>query len=92
MITRPVTARQWDNVTGAAVADNQFLTLGRPGSPVYLSAKGQLPETFLIKTREGGMGILQITSFTENPRGIKVRYKLVRGTVKGVSQTGQRID
>jgi hypothetical protein len=80
MIARPVTARQWDYVTGAAVAGNEFLTLGTLGSPVFLSAKGQLPETFLIKTREGGMGILQITGFTENPRGVKIRYKLVQET------------
>ena len=33
--------------------------------------------TYLFKTREGGMGILQIISFTENPRGVKIRYKLV---------------
>jgi hypothetical protein len=25
------------------------------------------------------MGLLQITGFTENPRGVKIRYKLVQG-------------
>lgn len=34
--------------------------------------------TYVFKTREGGMGILQITGFTENPRGVKIRYKLVQ--------------
>ena len=34
--------------------------------------------TYLFKTREGGMGLLQITSFTDNPRGVKIRYKLVQ--------------
>jgi hypothetical protein len=34
--------------------------------------------TFYVRTREGGMGLLQITGFTENPRGVKVRYKLVQ--------------
>jgi hypothetical protein len=33
---------------------------------------------WFFKTREGGMGILQITGFTENPRGVKIRYKLVQ--------------
>ena len=87
MIARPVTARQWDTATGAAVADNQFLTLGRPGSPVYLTAKGQLPETFLIKTREGGMGVLQVVGFTDNPRGVRIRYKLVQGQTALTSAT-----
>jgi serine/threonine protein kinase len=36
------------------------------------------PATWLFKTREGSSGILQITGFTENPRGVKLRYKLVQ--------------
>jgi tetratricopeptide (TPR) repeat protein len=32
---------------------------------------------WFFKTREGGMGLLQITGFTDNPRGVKLRYKLV---------------
>ncbi len=35
-------------------------------------------ETYEFQTREGGTGILQITGFTENPRGVKIRYKLVQ--------------
>ncbi len=34
--------------------------------------------TWLFQTREGGMGILQITGFTDNSRGVKIRYKLVQ--------------
>jgi serine/threonine protein kinase/WD40 repeat protein len=37
------------------------------------------PDTFLFKTREGGRGVLQILAFTDNPRGVKLRYKLVQG-------------
>lgn len=33
---------------------------------------------WFFKTREGTIGILQITGFTENPRGVKIRYKLVQ--------------
>ena len=36
------------------------------------------PATWLFKTREGGMGLVQITGFTENPRAVKIRYKLVQ--------------
>lgn len=32
----------------------------------------------LFETREGAIGILQITGFTENPRGVKIRYKLAQ--------------
>ena len=44
----------------------------------YLAARSDEPTTWLFKTREGGTGILQITGFTENPRGVKIRYKLVQ--------------
>jgi tRNA A-37 threonylcarbamoyl transferase component Bud32 len=36
------------------------------------------PATWLFVTREGGMGVLQITGLTENPRGVKLRYKLAQ--------------
>ena len=32
----------------------------------------------MFKTLAGRVGLLQITGFTENPRGVKVRYKLVQ--------------
>ena len=37
-----------------------------------------LPRTFVFETRSGLKGLLQITGFTENPRGVKLRYKLVQ--------------
>jgi serine/threonine protein kinase len=37
-----------------------------------------LPATFAFRSASGDLGLLQITGFTENPRGVKLRYKLVR--------------
>ncbi len=34
--------------------------------------------TFVFETRDGVQGVLQITGFTEDPRGVKIRYKLVQ--------------
>ena len=31
-----------------------------------------------FKTRQGRIGLLQILGFTDNPRGVKIRYKLVQ--------------
>jgi hypothetical protein len=43
---------------------------------------------FAFRTREGGRGLLQITGFTDNPRGVKIRYKLVQTADSGdASQT-----
>ncbi|MCF7787597.1 MAG: serine/threonine protein kinase [Prosthecobacter sp.] len=37
-----------------------------------------LEGAFVFHTREGGIGLLQIVNSTENPRGVKIRYKLVQ--------------
>jgi predicted Ser/Thr protein kinase len=39
--------------------------------------EGDFPETYEFQTREGNMGVLQILGTNGNPRGIKIRYKLV---------------
>ena len=36
------------------------------------------PLTFAFRTAKGTRGLLQITGFTDNPRGVKLRYKLVQ--------------
>ena len=55
----------------------QIVTLGR--MKVYVPPKGaQPPITFAFKTSSGGLGLLQITGYTDNPRGVKIRYKLVK--------------
>jgi len=57
----------------------------KAGSHVYMSAEGELPKSFLFRTREGGMGVLQILelSDTEEPRGVRVRYKLLQEEAEG---------
>ena len=57
----------------------------------YLAARSDEPTTWLFKTREGGTGILQITGFTENPRGVKLRYKLVQTTIPPQQITENRL-
>ncbi len=36
------------------------------------------PLTFAFQTRKGDLGILQIIRYTEEPRGMRIRYKLVQ--------------
>jgi hypothetical protein len=37
-----------------------------------------LPATYAFRTAAGAAGLLQITAFTNNPPGVKIRYKLVQ--------------
>jgi len=36
------------------------------------------PDTYNVRTHDNGYGLLQIIGFTDNPRGVKIRYKLVQ--------------
>ena len=49
------------------------------------------PLSFAFKTRAGGKGLLQIIGFTEGGAGVKIRYKLLRGTANNTkkSQTAE---
>ena len=48
--------------------------------PSFMSVPTNGPTTYGFQTRESAVGLLQILGFAENPRGVKIRYKLVRGT------------
>jgi hypothetical protein len=37
---------------------------------------------YAFQTDDGQSGVLQITGFTDNPRGVKILYKLVQPAVK----------
>jgi serine/threonine protein kinase len=47
------------------------------GLPADLLTRDQSAIWF-FKTRKGSVGVLQITGFTDNPPGVKIRYKLVQ--------------
>jgi hypothetical protein len=67
-----------------------------PGTPAYMRlafvverdgatyyTDFSLPATFAFQTRKGDRGILQVIRFTEAPRGIRIRYKLVQNSRSG---------
>ena len=67
------TREDLNSVTPAAI----LKAITRPPGPFALPGNDQLT-TWFFKTREGGVGILQIVGFTDEPRTVKIRYKLVR--------------
>ena len=52
-----------------------------------MTGRGELPATYAFKTREGGMGILQIVGFTGKPKGVKIRYKMVQSAALATEVT-----
>jgi hypothetical protein len=76
MAIAPLQSEAWSELSAGKLTE-MAPTLGPPtGSDRPLR---EPPETMAIRTREGGTGILQIVGFTEDPKGVKIRYKMVQG-------------
>ncbi len=89
LVSSAVTAGAWDAASVQWVRD--AVAGLRPGSITPLSGKGKLPATYVFRTREGGMGLLQILGFTDVPpaSGVAVRYKLLQ---RGESRTNSGLE
>ena len=73
----PVSSDLWD-APPAVVIDK---IIGPPRA--VMSAKDGTPATFAFKTREGGVGILQILEISDTPpRGVRIRYRMLRRVAK----------
>ena len=73
----PAGTDYWDKKMGLddATAGSSDVRLGET---VTASGSGDLPQLFCFQTPLGKRGLLQVTGFTDNPRGVKLRYKLVQ--------------
>ena len=86
MAAVPVPAGAWNTVTAKQIAE-ETANIGPSDQthPLIIqpvqTALPDLPVVWLFKTRDGSYGVLQITGFTGNPRGVKIRYKLVQNDV-----------
>jgi len=81
LLVIPVANEQWDKATSRDVVlqlNRAIQEFGFISEAPELTTDGTLPATFFIQTRNNLNGILQITGFTGNPRGVKIRYKLVQ--------------
>ena len=79
MAILPFASERWDGVTAQNIPAEELLSKAQPSTIDRMTGKGDLPVTYLFRTREGGMGILQIVGFAEDPKGVKIRYRLVQG-------------
>ena len=75
MVGIPVAAREWRDIKPWEL--RRRLSGRTPTELTPMAAGESLPATFLIETREGRAGILQILGRSEKPRGVRIRYKLL---------------
>nr|MBA2670210.1 hypothetical protein [Gemmatimonadota bacterium] len=85
MIVHALPNSSWNSPLRVEALESGPFRSAMPGTRAYMSARGELPVTYAFKTREGGIGILQIVGFEEGePGGVKVRYRMAR-SVSGAS-------
>ena len=80
MVVIPVANEEFDRINPSSF--RTFLTQATLATPAVMTAIGQLPKTYVFKTRERGMGLLQISEVQRkrSPHYIKIRYKMVPRT------------
>jgi len=76
-----LTPDDWESIASAQLV-NALASFSADESRTGLNYGSSRPFVYGFKTREGGIGLLQLTGITDNPHGLKIRYKLVQtGTV-----------
>jgi hypothetical protein len=88
--------QQWETATVSEVQKAVELPTVVPhvtqyGAILYLLPEGLSPMTFAFRTRQGDIGVLQVTGFTDNPRGVKIHYKLLEGHGPAIFPAGQTL-
>jgi hypothetical protein len=69
----------WESVTPQNVANYWCLERQSPPSAAPLSLSKTQTGQFVFRTREGGMGVMQLLDSSDQPAGVKIRYRLVGG-------------
>ncbi|MCW5555760.1 MAG: serine/threonine protein kinase [Verrucomicrobiae bacterium] len=77
MVAVPVPRNEWD-MTSARL--DYYLATAKPSTPAIMFPKGDMSASYVIQTREGGRGLLQIVGFTQDPNSVSmiIRYKMAK--------------
>jgi hypothetical protein len=87
LLAMPVKAALWESAKPEAILAHETALESQadqgsnmlvPAHQTSTELKGTLKATFVFKTAEGNMGLLQITDITAEPRQVKFQYKLVQ--------------
>jgi hypothetical protein len=68
----------WNELGAAQLMEAIRPSATNTSSPTHLNPGANGQAIYGFQTREGGIGLLQLTGFTDNPRGVKILYKLVQ--------------
>jgi len=68
----------WNIVATSLVERIEVTRSSDQKTHILATDEDDFPKTFLFKTHEGSMGILQIIGFTQKPKGMRILYKILR--------------
>jgi serine/threonine protein kinase len=74
----PAETNAWDSATPESVRSRWELATQEPEKETFIGKLAGRPDTFYIRMRDNARGLLQVLGFSDNPRGVKLRYKLVQ--------------
>src|SRR5207302_9138499 len=86
MVALPIDDRTFDLLAPSALVNAELMRESSRHDQSLVA--GKTSATWIFNTREGSLGVLQITGFTDKPRGVKIRYKLVEQP----ERTGKRAE
>jgi tRNA A-37 threonylcarbamoyl transferase component Bud32 len=75
---------QWKKITDMEALASLWEDVEEPGGYDTFDNPDTLPYAIFVKTGAGKLGLLQVTGFTENPRGVKLRYKVIASRASGI--------
>jgi hypothetical protein len=77
-VVLPAETNAWDSATPFAVRFRWELAAQEPEKETMIGKLAGHPDTYYVRTHDNGYGLLQIIGFTDNPRGVRIRYKMVQ--------------
>lgn len=77
MVVVPVEGKCWTETTEVDLATNPALAPRRHSPRRQLVVGDKNPSTYMFRTGEGTLGLLQVVGLTPGKQGVKIRYKLI---------------
>jgi hypothetical protein len=74
----PGATNGWESATPTTVKYDWALMTQESEKQAIMGKREGVPDTFYFRTRGDSFGVLQVIGFSDDPRGVKIRYKLVQ--------------
>ena len=91
LVAIPATSGSWD-LTPDKVQSEFDAQAAKPSTSILVDDSAELPKTFIVQTRTGARGVLQVLAFSKSEpktewfRSAIIRYKLVKNSGQATAE------